>query len=171
MAHSHREYKEATGVRARSDLSANMRPDEPAPMTLDDVVKAANWLGGKCRAGRDRRASQVCMPISTGERLVDAMLTTVNRTQSAEAAGGSGSDTTHSVSSGLTTVKSLHDAAMSACDRKELALAALNEAAALELAVRSRVSTRTIYVLADSLSEIAKNVRDRVPKEGGEGGR
>lgn len=78
MAHSHRDYKEATGVRARSDLSANMRPEEPAPMTLDDVAKAANWLAGECRTGRTRRASQVCMPIATAERLVDAMLTTVN---------------------------------------------------------------------------------------------
>lgn len=78
MAHSHKDYKSETGVRARSDLSANMRPDEPASMTLDDVAKAANWLAGECRSGRKRRASQVCMPITTAERLVDAMLTTVN---------------------------------------------------------------------------------------------
>lgn len=68
---------------------------------------------------------------------------------------------------GNESVKSLHDSAMMLCDNKRYAEAAVLEACALERAVSQGVSKRTIYILANGLSEIAQKVRDDAARAAG----
>lgn len=74
--------KEATGVRARSDLSANARPDiEPDGSRLSDeqLTRCADWLMQHVKEAESRKSSHVFIPVQYSRRVVDAILEVVNR--------------------------------------------------------------------------------------------
>jgi hypothetical protein len=67
-------YKEGTGVRARSDLSANAVPADSGRMTDDQLVTVAAWLA----EGAEKGLTRTLKPETCG-RLADAILAVVNR--------------------------------------------------------------------------------------------
>lgn len=79
MAHSHKDYKGATGVRARSDLSANAKPADDERMSLDTVARCADWLAGEVREAQRRKRPHVQITTQTANRLVAVMIEVVNR--------------------------------------------------------------------------------------------
>ncbi len=77
-------YKQATGVRARTDLSANARPDnaiEPDGERLNDeqLTRVAEWLAHEISKADARRANHVFVKIEHSRRLHDAILEVLNR--------------------------------------------------------------------------------------------
>lgn len=67
-------YKEATGVRARTDLSANTRPGQHYGMTDADLLKVEAHLSAQAQAG----TPYTLYPSLSG-RLADAILEVLNR--------------------------------------------------------------------------------------------
>lgn len=68
-------YAEATGVRARTDLSANARPGtREGAMTDEELDKVANVLGRHAREG----TTFTLVPTLSG-RLCEAILEVLNR--------------------------------------------------------------------------------------------
>ncbi len=68
-------YSEATGVRARSDLSANAKPNAPAArLTQAEVIKGAHWLTEELRKAEAHDQKYVSIPVPYTRRLVDLML-------------------------------------------------------------------------------------------------
>jgi hypothetical protein len=67
-------YKEATGVRARADLSANVVPSDSGRMTDDQLVTVASWLAEGAEKGLTRKLKP-----ETSGRLADVILEVVNR--------------------------------------------------------------------------------------------
>lgn len=76
---SYKNYKEGTGVRARSDLSANVIPADDGRMSLDTVVRCAEWLAGEVREAQRRKRPHVQITTQTANRLVAVMIEVVNR--------------------------------------------------------------------------------------------
>lgn len=72
-------YKEGTGVRARTDLSANAVPGDDGRMSLETFAKAADWLAGEVQTAKKRGSTHVFLPTNTADRLVSVMLEIVNR--------------------------------------------------------------------------------------------
>ncbi len=73
------DYKGATGVRARSDLSPNARGVATAPLTDADLVKCAEWLLCRIQDVEAGREKAVIIPTQFSRRLVDVLLEVVNR--------------------------------------------------------------------------------------------
>lgn len=75
-------YKEGTGVRARSDLSANAGVgDESADgrLTTKELAEIANLITGMARQAERRRQPTVSIPLRTLRRIADAVIEVVNR--------------------------------------------------------------------------------------------
>lgn len=73
-------YKEATGVRARTDLSANARSGEPCERLTDEqLIKFAEWMMQTIRTAEDQDLTQLSIPVRFSRKLVDATLEVVNR--------------------------------------------------------------------------------------------
>ncbi len=68
-------YKEGTGVRARSDLTANRLPVREGRVTDDTLVKVAGYLSAAGEAGRP-----ITLRPELCAKLADALLEVVNRT-------------------------------------------------------------------------------------------
>ena len=68
-------YKEATGVRARADLTANRLPVREGRVTDDTLVKVAGYLSAAGEAGRP-----ITLRPELCTKLADALLEVVNRT-------------------------------------------------------------------------------------------
>ena len=68
--------KEGTGVRARGDLSPNLRSksDTTAPLTSEQLVRAAQFLNGLTVQAAERNSTHVFVPVHGAKRLVDALL-------------------------------------------------------------------------------------------------
>lgn len=70
-------YHEATGLRARGDLSPNPRPgasDPATPLTQLQLVDAARFLAGLARQAERARSQHVEMSVQGAYRLADALL-------------------------------------------------------------------------------------------------
>ena len=76
---SYKNYKEGTGVRARSDLTANTLPVSSDRLTDEDLVKAAQYLIAESEAAARRGDTLVRLRIPVALRLADVLLETVNR--------------------------------------------------------------------------------------------
>lgn len=76
---SYKTYKEGTGVRARSDLTANALPVSSDRLTTEDLVKAAQYIIQKCEAAAQRGDTLVRFRIPVMLRLADAVIETENR--------------------------------------------------------------------------------------------
>jgi hypothetical protein len=68
-------YKEATGVRARGDLTANVRPTRLGALDDETLVKIAGYLSAAGEAGRP-----ITLRPELCTKLADALLEVVNRT-------------------------------------------------------------------------------------------
>lgn len=68
-------YKEATGVRARSDLTANRLPVREGRVTDETLSKVAGYLAAAGEAGR-----AITLKPELCTKLADALLEVVNRT-------------------------------------------------------------------------------------------
>lgn len=70
-------HKEGTGIRARGDLSPNQRVvvDTSAPLTLEQLVTAAQYLNGLANQSRECGSHWVEIPLGGALRSVDALLT------------------------------------------------------------------------------------------------
>ena len=67
-------YKEATGVRARSNLSANAMPTDGGRLTDEQLSLTAEWLAKGARQGITRKLRP-----ETAAKVADAILETLNR--------------------------------------------------------------------------------------------
>lgn len=69
--------KEGTGVRARGDLTPNrLVPSDPtAPLTPEQLIRAAKYLNGLTVQAEQRNSTHVFIPVHGAKRLVDALLT------------------------------------------------------------------------------------------------
>ena len=76
---SYKNYKEGTGVRARSDLTANALPVSSDRLTREDVVKAAQYIIKLCEENAARGDTLVRIRIPVMLRFCDAMLESVNQ--------------------------------------------------------------------------------------------
>jgi hypothetical protein len=76
---SYKNYKEGTGVRARSDLTANTLPAPSDRLTNEDVVKAAQYIIQQCEASAQRGDTLFRCRIPVMLKIADAMLEAVNR--------------------------------------------------------------------------------------------
>jgi len=67
-------YKEGTGVRARGDLTANVRPTRIGALDDAQLVKVAGYLAKEAEAGHT-----VYLRPEMSKKLADALLEVVNR--------------------------------------------------------------------------------------------
>ncbi|WP_353265826.1 hypothetical protein [Gemmatimonas sp.] len=67
-------YKEGTGVRARGDLTANVRPTRLGALDDETLVKIAGYLAKEAEAGHT-----VYLRPELSTKLADALLECVNR--------------------------------------------------------------------------------------------
>lgn len=68
-------YKEGTGVRARSDLSANAKPvADDAPLTREQMVMAADHLLRLVKESTGEKKVSITLSNRAAQRIADALL-------------------------------------------------------------------------------------------------
>lgn len=71
------DYNAATGVRARSDLTANQAPPVPK-ITRAELVKVVNYLGPQVAKARQHGRPTFPLKTELADRLLDVCLEIVN---------------------------------------------------------------------------------------------